>query len=212
MDRKSAAAFAAGCVLSLCVALSADERQMRTFLLEIDGKEQEITTGQEISVSCSHAEGQVHRIGAEESTMQRFVKRGLQFGYPSTCTLTYDTAEQEMAVQVRHPAGPVVRVSAVTRELDLKDALERHASSIKMHLSQGGAGDIKVTEVVSSLGGAVTPGRQVTCVLLGEPRATEIYYLARGGRSYTVTLDFPLERAEAAQVLWGAVAESLRFE
>jgi len=199
-------------LLGLAVGLAAEERQARTFVLKVDDAEHEITTGQDLVVACRHAEGKSHRLAASESAVQRFAKRGLQFAYPSECSCTWDAQPEHLAVRVRHPDGPIVRITVMPGEGVPGDALERHALSMRQHLRDGGAEEVKESEIVSTLGGVLLPGRQVTCIMLGEKRATEVYYHRKDGRAYAVTLDYDVMDAETAQKVFSALASSLRFE
>lgn len=202
----------AACAFLLAVALLADEHQARTFLLKIDGKEYEITTGQEITIPCAHAEGQSHKIAAAESPLQKFSRPGLQCAYPSACTLTWDEAADQLAVRIRHPGGTILKVGTAPPATPLEEALERHASTLRSHLVSGGASEVKVTEISSSLAGGITAGRQISCVLLGDARVSEIYYIASHGRVYSLSLDYSVDQVQAAQDLFSTVGQSLRFE
>lgn len=203
---------ACSCAFLLAVALIAEERQARTFLVKIDGKEVEITTGQEITIPCAHAEGKTHTLSAAESPLQRFARPGLQCAYPSACTLTFDEGSGTLAVRIRHPAGPILKLDIVAASTPVEEALERHASTLRSHLVAGGAADVKVSEISSSLAGAITPGRQVACVLLGDARVSEIYYISSHGRVYSFSLDYSVDQVQAAQDLFSSVGQSLRFE
>ncbi len=193
-------------------ALLAEPHLDRTFVLEIDGRPVEFTTGQAISVACTHADGKSHTLSARQSPVQRFDRAGLRFSYPVDCSVLYDQGEDEIAASIRHPAGPVVQVHRMTGTVDRKDALERHAATLLSTLKTGGATEIEREEISTTLAGATVTGVQVACRLLDEARVTEVYYPTHGKRPYRVSVDYGFDDAREAQELFELVSRSLILE
>lgn len=198
-------------LLVAAAVLVAEEYQGRTFTIQVDGKDYQVQSGADVEVPCLHAEGKTHKLRAAMNPLQEFVRDGVRFQYPVQCAVTVDGEGQTLAVRVRHPAGPILKLTALAQKVDLAEALARHAETLRQHLAAARADSVQVTEVLSSLAGAPTPGRQISCVLLGDPRLTEIYYVAQNDRIWTVSLDYSTEHHEAARDLYDAVARSLKL-
>jgi hypothetical protein len=192
--------------------LLADPDAERTLLLRVDGREVELTTGRETTIPCAHVEGRTHVLSAALSPLQRFARGGIRFSYPVACQVSYEEEGGGMSALVRHPLGPGVRLRRFPSVLDLNDALERHASTLEATIRSGGGSRLEREQISAPVGGETVPGAQISCLLLGQPRVTEVYFLNRAGRSFSLTLDYDAGQAREAQELFETLARTFAVD